>query len=110
MKELPSNINVQDLLCIVGNLLENSIEEVKGNNNSWILLEITQNENLNIIVRNNGSRISEDIIEKIFERGFTTKKGERGFGLYSIKEIVESCNGKLFLSSDDDMTEWKIEI
>lgn len=110
MKELPNNINVQDLLCIVGNLLENSIEEVKGNKDSFISLEITQIDKLVIVVKNNGSRISEDIIEKIFDRGFTTKKGERGFGLYSIKEIVESSNGKLFLSSDDDMTEWKIEI
>ena len=110
MKELPSNINVQDLLCIVGNLLENSIEEVKGNSDSCISLEITQNDKLNIVVKNNGSRISEDIIERIFYRGFTTKKGERGFGLYSIKEIVESYNGKLFLSSDDDETKWRIEI
>lgn len=110
MNEEPKNITIQDLICIVGNLLENSIEELKGRRDGWIFLEIKEDENLEIIVRNNGNKIDDNIVEEIFKRGFSTKQGERGLGLYSIREIVDSIHGQIFLESDDEVTEWKIII
>ena len=48
--------------------------------------------------------ISEEIIDKIFEKNFTTK-GEKGsgIGLSMTKEIIEDfCNGELHVENTDD--------
>ena len=109
MKSIPNNIKVQDIVSILGNLLENSIEELKGKKDGWIFLEIRQEENLKIVVKNNGAKIPDDMKENIFKRGFSTKEGERGLGLYSINEIIEASGGKLNLKSQS-ITEWIVEI
>ena len=109
MKSIPNNIKVQDMVSILGNLLENSIEELKGKKDGWIFLEIRQEENLKIVVKNNGAKIPDDMKENIFKRGFSTKEGERGLGLYSINEIIEASGGKLTLKSQS-ITEWIVEI
>ena len=44
--------------------------------------------------------ISEDIRDKIFLRGYTTKSGYRGFGLNIVKKIVDAAEGAIELKSD----------
>ncbi|WAG63069.1 hypothetical protein LL038_09440 [Clostridium estertheticum] len=44
---------------------------------------------------NNGSDIPKEIINKIFEKGYSTKtkgKGDHGYGLYITKQLVEHNN------------------
>lgn len=51
-----------------------------------------------IIVGDNGDGIPEQILPRIFEKGFTTKKDiltEHGIGLWGVKEFVESCGGEI---------------
>ena len=67
----------------------------------------------NIVIRisNNGPKIPEENLTRIFEAGFTTKDnsdGGHGFGLSIVKELVESHNGKIFVKSTDVETEFKI--
>lgn len=109
LKFIPNNIRVQDILTIIGNLLENSIEEAKIIENGYIYIGIFQDEKIKIIVKNNGSKIDDNIKDEIFERGFSTKGDLRGFGLYNIKNIIESLNGTLKLTSDK-ITTWEVEI
>jgi signal transduction histidine kinase/CheY-like chemotaxis protein len=66
---------------------------------------------LSLTIRDTGSGIAPDIMEKIFDPYFTTKaKNEgTGLGLSVVKGIVESCNG--FINIDSEMgkgTEFKI--
>lgn len=109
LKEIPKNIMVQDILTIIGNLLENSIEELKGRDNGYIYIGIFQGKKINIIVKNNGNKIDEKLKEKIFIRGFSTKGNFRGLGLYNINNIISSLNGDLKLTSDE-MTVWEVKI
>ena len=55
--------------------------------------------------------IPDKILNKIFDSGFTTKENKEsnnGFGLAIVKELVESYNGKIQVSSTDEFTEFTI--
>jgi signal transduction histidine kinase len=52
-----------------------------------------------ITVSDTGQGIPRNLIDKIFEPGFTTKKGGNGIGLPTVKEIVEEHKGTLRVDS-----------
>ncbi|SHE75942.1 ATP-binding protein [Clostridium fallax] len=109
LESLPRGITSHDMVCILGNLIENSIDELIGRTDGYIFVSIKQEEKLKILVENNGKKIDEELKEKIFNRGFSTKKGVRGFGLYNIKELVEAVGGKIYITSNDEITKWFVE-
>lgn len=83
------------------NLIRNSIQA----NANVILIELLRNENYYIIcVQDNGSGISADDQERIFDENFTTKKQGMGLGLAITRKFIESINGsiKLKLSTPGD--------
>lgn len=66
-----------------------------------------------ISISNNGPEIPEDIRSNIFKEGFSTKDnktGDRGYGLSIVKDIINSCNGKISISSDKEWTSFNITI
>lgn len=110
LNKIPEGISIDDICSIVGNLIENSIEALVGNDNGQIYFKILSDENnLKIVVKDNGPGINIDIRENIFKKGFTTKKGNRGYGLNIIKSIVYSVEGKIKLICNNG-TQWEISI
>jgi sensor histidine kinase regulating citrate/malate metabolism len=110
INKLSGNVGENDLICIVGNLIENSIDAVIGRKNGKIYFSIKEEENkLTIKVSNNGEPIPDELRESIFERGVTTKKGVRGFGLNNVKQIVGSLGGEISFTSAEETT-WTINI
>lgn len=109
LDNINNNIQVQELLTIIGNIIENSIEEVRVKNDGWIYCGIFQTNKIKIVVKNNGRKIDEKAKENIFKRGYSTKGDFRGFGLYNIKTIVNNLGGELKLISDE-ITIWEIII
>jgi two-component system CitB family sensor kinase len=108
--KLPVGIGENDLICIVGNLIENSIDAVIGRSSGKIFFSIKEKENrIAIKVSNNGEPIPDELKESIFERGVTTKKGIRGYGLNNIKQIVDRLDGEISFTSDE-VTTWNINI
>nr|WP_242649483.1 ATP-binding protein [Clostridium kluyveri] len=60
----------------------------------------------------NGDVIPENIIEKIFNRGFSTKVKQNdlhGFGLYITKQLVEKNNGTISVESITEKTKFLIK-
>ncbi|MCK0204169.1 HAMP domain-containing histidine kinase, partial [Ornithobacterium rhinotracheale] len=53
------------------------------------------NGNVNILVSDNGTGISDELIDRIFEPKFTTKSSGSGFGLAMVKKIVEEYGGNI---------------
>jgi two-component system sensor histidine kinase AgrC len=92
-----------ELSDIVTNLLNNAFEAVENNSEKTVVLNIFKDENKNIIeLKNSRSSINSRDINRIFNRGFSTKEGKnRGYGLYNTKKIVESNGGAIQLSFDD---------
>jgi two-component system CitB family sensor kinase len=110
INKLPDNVGENDLICIVGNLIENSIDAVIGRKNGKIYFLIEEKKNkITIKVSNNGEPIPDELKERIFERGVTTKKGIRGFGLNNVKQIVGSLGGQISFTSAE-VTTWNINI
>ena len=56
-----------------------------------------------ITVEDNGSGISEDNKAKVFEPKFTTKTSGMGLGLAMVKKIVETYNGSITFTSQQEI-------
>ena len=110
LDKIPENITVDEICSVIGNLMENSIEELVKFENGKIFIRLNSNSDaLRIWIQDNGPGISEDIIDKVFERGFTTKAGNRGFGLSIVKQIIDYAGGDINILQDNG-TIWDIII
>lgn len=100
---LPSNITETDLLMVLGNLLENAIDAANrsARSDKTVRLFLEGNEDgIEIQVEDNGNGMHQDVQQKIFDYGFTTK-GEKGqgIGLYLVKEFVDLHHGEIVVES-----------
>ena len=96
--EIRDNFNVKEhfyLVCVLQNLIYNSIEAMEGIRDGYIKISISKNqEECIFVVSDNGKGIKEKDIEYIFNPGFSTKfnieTGDicRGIGLAYVKGIV----------------------
>lgn len=101
-------INSDDLIIVVGNLIDNSLEAY-GNqdiDNKTINISIIETETEIIVkVKDNAGGIDNRVIDTMFNRGVSTKPGgNRGTGLSLVKQIVELYNGSRKVETDNDST------
>lgn len=110
LKYLPEHMTSDEIVSIVGNLIENSLDEVSNDGSGEIYIKIVQQkEYLKIRVRDNGPGIKEEYLDKIYEQGFTTKEEQRGHGMYIVKKIIVEANGKIEFRVDNGVI-WDINI
>lgn len=108
-----NNINMieVDFQRVLSNILRNAITAMNGT--GIIEIETYCSLDFNIIkIKNDGPKIKEDIIDKIFQTGFSTKENknkDNGFGLSIVKELVEKNNGVIEVESNDEFTEFIIK-
>ena len=98
---------------LLGNITDNSIYALKeGKENLSLVIELTEDFN-NIIVNiiNNGPKIPNEVIKRIFNEGYTTKgnKGD-GMGLFIVKALVEKHEGNIKVYSKDERTNFYVTI
>ncbi len=101
-----------ELYRIISNIVNNAVKAMNG---SGILIIKTYDikDYIIIIIENNGPKIEEENICKIFEAGFTTKNNiekNHGYGLSIVKELIEKCGGNINLTSNDISTKFKIKL
>ncbi|MCL5046404.1 MAG: sensor histidine kinase [Actinobacteria bacterium] len=99
LKGLPAAIDSYDLVVILGNLLENAMDAVEtvrlGRREVYCLVR-GDAAGIRIVVRDNGPGIPPEILDRIFEPGFTTKgEANRGIGLALVKGLVEGAGGEI---------------
>jgi signal transduction histidine kinase len=103
-----------ELLKVVSNIVNNSIEVLKDTRNPTIKFKSYNTyDGVTITILNNGPEIPQSLRNKIFETGFSTKckeAGERGYGLSIVSDIVNKYNGKLSIESNVEATQFKIQI
>jgi len=92
---------------ILGNIIDNAIYVLQEKDGDR-LIEVELYEDLKSYgfrIKNNGGKIPQNIINRIFEVGITTKgdKGD-GMGLAIVKELVEEYQGKISVKSDEQCT------
>lgn len=92
------------IVTIVGNILENAIENLNKTNPPVKEINATIFGNTDcffLSVSDTGSGMSPEVVKHIFESGFSTKGKNRGTGLYLIKDIVDSYQGDIQVTSEE---------
>ena len=89
-------IDKTHLTRILNNLIQNAIQSISNKEKIIVNLNIVDDKDFWCIsVADNGSGISEENREKIFEPNFTTKNSGMGLGLAMVKNIVNDFNGSI---------------
>ena len=88
--ELDTN-TIIDICKIIGVFIDNAIEEVKNLKEKNIGINLYLEKNLLNIEVSNNYKNSIDL-EKIFDKGYTTKGKNHGYGLYLVKNIIDNNN------------------
>jgi two-component system nitrogen regulation sensor histidine kinase NtrY len=83
------------------NLMLNACDAVKENEQSWIKLEAVSNNNgrVSIEIKDNGSGITPDLLDKIFMPFFTSKRSGSGIGLSLSRQIMHLHKGTIIVKS-----------
>lgn len=104
--------NKTGLAQVFLNLITNSIDAIKEMEDKWISIEAKISKNtLQIIFTDSGLGIEKEIIEKITNPFFTTKKqGEgTGLGLSISLKYINKMNGKFYYNPNFENTQFIIE-
>lgn len=108
--KLPEYMTSEELVSVIGNLIENSIDAVENDGTGEIYVKIFEEDSvMKIIIKDNGSGIPKNIRGHIYQMGITSKDGERGFGMYIVKKIVDEAKGTIDFNVENG-THWNISI
>ncbi|WP_432402445.1 sensor histidine kinase [Wukongibacter sp. M2B1] len=101
-----------EMCRVLSNIIDNAMDATEDMEKRFIEIEILEDtENYKFVVKNNGKMIAEDICEKIFNPGFTTKnEGGQGMGLYISKGIIERYGGDILVESNENITVFYVNI
>lgn len=112
-EDLPDYFNEHDIVVVLGNLIENAVEALKNVENEYKKIKVLIKQSSDMIeieVENNGPPISKSLKNKIFEKGFTTKKKGKGLGLAKIKSYVKKTGGAINVKTNQNWTSFYIQI
>ncbi|GKX28532.1 hypothetical protein SH1V18_10120 [Vallitalea longa] len=101
-----------EFVDIIGNLLDNAIESAikyKSAPKKEVQVNLFNEDNNTVIeVKNTSPPVKFETLNKIFEKGYSTKGKNRGFGLYNVSKIVKSYNGNIQISYEEEQICFKI--
>ncbi len=91
------------LVTILGNLIDNGLDAVQFLDDKQIKVSLViDNSNFQIEINDNGEGISENDIQYIFQKGYSTKGDNRGFGLYLVLASIDELDGQIQLCDSDN--------
>ena len=95
------DIPSEALVTITGNLIDNALDEMNRTQKAFDSVKeltlgvFTKPGSLLITVKDTGGGIAQEIQDKIFEQGFSTKGKGRGIGLFHTSQLIQSLGGKI---------------
>lgn len=93
------NVIPSTMRRILTNIINNAREAISsGEGVIEVKLDCIDNE-VNITISDTGPGISKEVMASLFTRGFTTKKGGSGLGLYYARESLAEWGGSIELDS-----------
>jgi len=106
-----ASIESRDLVTIVGNLVDNALDAVRSPECLERRVEVGLNSNdrgVELTVKDSGPGIPDEIMERIFAEGFTTKNGggrrPRGLGLALVMQVVRRYGGEIAVDTAGNTT------
>ena len=83
-----------DLIKTLGNLICNAIDAVQITERKEVTVTVSyEDELLTVVVEDSGAGIKESEKKMLFDKGFSTKGEDRGYGLYFVKMPSKSTAG-----------------
>jgi signal transduction histidine kinase len=104
--ETNENIRIErhKALQILVNFLRNAEQAIEGINREDGKIQLTvrfpDKDNIEFTVRDNGCGISQEVKDRLFQFGFTTKPQGHGFGLHSCVMVAKEMGGEVNAASD----------
>lgn len=105
---LNTRLPAQDVVTVVGNLLDNAIEAARtGPAPRRVELKAgTTPDAIDLAVTNTGAELGSVELARMFERGWTTKNEPgHGLGLVLVRSTVERWQGTLMVDPDSELDE-----
>jgi nitrogen fixation/metabolism regulation signal transduction histidine kinase len=97
------------ILRVCNNLIKNAIQAIPTGKSGEIHVELLDRAHfLELLVRDNGAGVSDEMKDKIFVPNFTTKSTGTGLGLAMVKQIIESHDGRIDFQSQPGRTVFKV--
>ncbi len=102
-------LDMEQMKRVFINLIKNSIEATAENGGPVKLktdLEqgksglLSENPLISVSITDSGCGMDDEVLKKVFDPYFTTKKDGTGLGMPIIKRIVEEHNGDIFIKSE----------
>lgn len=113
LNEIENHMKIYEFAGILGILFDNAIEATKECDKKIINLTIRKDLNKNrllLIVENTYKNKDVDT-EKIYEKGFSTKPGNSGLGLWKVRQIlIRNNNLNLFTTKNNEYFKQQLEI
>jgi nitrogen fixation/metabolism regulation signal transduction histidine kinase len=98
--EIIANFDRSQLIRIITNLVKNAVQSIPKDRIPQISIHLFSDDTDVVIeVKDNGSGITKAIEDRIFEPKFTTKTSGMGLGLPMIKNMIDTYNGSINFSS-----------
>jgi sensor histidine kinase regulating citrate/malate metabolism len=105
---LNTRLPAQDVVTVVGNLLDNAIEAARGGPapRRVELRAGTTRDAIDLIVTNTGAELGATELAHMFDRGWTTKaEPGHGLGLVLVRSTVERWQGTLMVDPDSELSD-----
>jgi sensor histidine kinase regulating citrate/malate metabolism len=107
-----------DLIKILSNLIDNAFDAtlLLPESDRFISIDVKSSSSTHYLfkVENIGHSIPKDIINKIFQTGFSTKEERRGVprgdGLSIVKQVVDNYGGSIDVNSSKNTTTFVVKI
>lgn len=104
VKSNMTDCSIQDteLSIVINNLINNAIEAVALLENRRINIEIYYDGRYIIQVSNTYDTTKSIDLSEMFKKGKSSKGNNRGYGLYTVKRVVEKNNGSIDVDTKDE--------
>lgn len=100
MPDLDNIDFTSDLVTLIGNLVDNAMEAVQGASRKQVRVKLAYEvDHILVEVQDSGPGISPEMHNTIFEKGYSSKANNRGFGLALVKKVLERRSGTISLQS-----------
>ena len=102
--ELETSLKENELVDLFGILIDNMLEGSPKLSECYLTIN-SKDQKLMVTTRNEGPKLTYQLQEKLFSKGYTTKqsygiKKRRGFGLYNLSKLVEEYNGTYYVINE----------
>jgi len=97
LADLPEQLDRNQLVTVLGNLLDNAFEAVGTSRPRKVRLFLTDlGTDLVIEVEDSGRGVAPELVSTLFERGVTSKaKDGHGLGLYLVRRALDALGGEI---------------